>query len=217
MSYFKLNAILSRKYRMILYDLGQFSALAGMQTWWKDRKQINSSLLAFLLPLEKGKGFWKKVCFFACVQSHLSCRQLLKRVDEDVIFIVKFSFLFLPASLTYIFSSLSYAFILSLSLSLHIDLLISVLFCQDHMSEGTLSLAVRPPDSRLLDDNSAVIQGVFSLSRCLSAWQLLSAGAESCKNLLQCSFFSSCSLSQRGCEQTHSHTWSLFHKVREQF
>lgn len=77
------------------------------------------------------------------------------------------------------------------------------------MSEGTLSLAVRPPDSRLLDDNSAVIQGVFSLSRCLSAPQLLSAGAEPCKNLLQRSFFYSCSLSQRGSQQTHSHIQSF--------
>lgn len=96
-------------------------------------------------------------------------------------------------------------------LSLRIDLLINVLFCQDHMSEGTLSLAVRPPYSHLLDDNSAVVEGVFSLSRCLSARQLLSAGAESCKNLLQRSFFSSCSLSQRESQQTHSHTQSVFH------
>lgn len=96
-------------------------------------------------------------------------------------------------------------------LSLRIDLLISVLFCQDHMSEGTLSLAVRPPYSHLLDDNSAVVEGVFSLSRCRSARQLLSAGAESCENLLQRSFFSSCSLSQRESQQTHSHTQSVFH------
>lgn len=141
----------SFKYRKIMYYTGRLSTLAGMQTRWKDRRQMNSSLFASLLVLEKGKGFGEKGLCAVLTQagvklSHLSCRQLLKRVGKDVIFIVKWRFFFFYSSqhppLT--FFPLSVTPSLSLSLSLHIDLLISVLFCQDHMSEGTLSLAMRP-------------------------------------------------------------------------
>lgn len=105
---------------------------------------IHPCLLPFLC-LKRVKGLEKRVCAVltpAGVKlSHLSCRQLLKRVGKDAIFIVKWQF-FIPPSIPHLHSFLSQSHLHSLSL--HIDLLISVLFCQDHMSEGTLSLAVRP-------------------------------------------------------------------------
>lgn len=129
-----------------MYYTGRLSTLAGMQTIWKGRRQMISSLFASLLVLEKGKGFGEKglcaVLTPAGVKlSHLSCRHLLKRVGKDVIIIVKWRF-FIPPSIPHLHSFLSQSRLHSLSL--HIDLLTSVLFCRDHMSEGTLSLAVRP-------------------------------------------------------------------------
>ncbi len=202
-----------------MYYTGRLSTLAGMQTIWKGRRQMISSLFASLLVLEKGKGFGKKglcaVLIPAGVKlSHLSCRQLLKRVGKDVIFIVKCRFFYSSQhpSLTFFPLSVTPSFSLSSHWSAHK----CVVWSGSHVW-GDIEFGRAAPDSRLLDDNSAVVQGVFSLFRCLSAWQLLSAGAEPCKNLLQRSFFSSCSPSQRRSQQTHSHTQSIFHKVREQF
>ncbi len=188
-----------------------------MKRW----RQMNSSLFASLLVLEKGKGFGEKgLCAVltpaGVKRSHLSCRQLLKRVGKDAIFIVKWQF-FIHPSIPHLHS---YFFPLSVtpsfSLSSHWSAHKCVVLSGSHVW-GDIEFGRAAPDSRLLDDNSSVVQGVFSLARCLSARQLLSAGAEPCKTPLQRSFFSSCSLSQRRSQQTHSHTQSVFHKVREQF